>query len=120
MTSFRDPKVPHGDYFMLPVWWPELLNELRDGKAYERVSDMAKKWPLLVLDEIGASRDTTGYAGEQLYTLLARREKKWTVITTNLSMQELGVLDNRIASRCFRNDGIVVETNTVDFNQRPK
>ncbi len=101
------------------IWWPSFVNELRAGEAFEKLAD-TRKWPLLYLDEVGASRDTTGFVADQLYLILAQREKKWTIITTNLTFDQFVQLDERISSRCTRNEGIVVEVNTAPFSSRDK
>lgn len=99
------------------LWWPDFVNRLRAGHAYEEIADI-RNWPLLVVDEIGASRDTTGFVADQLYYMLAQRECKWTVITSNLTLDAFTNIDERITSRAFRNDGIFIEVNTVPYNTR--
>lgn len=106
-------------YVPQKIWWPGFVNKLRGGDHYDVLEDTGR-WPLLFLDEIGASRDTTGFVADQLYTILAQRDHRWTIITTNLTMDALAKVDERIVSRCFRYDGIVVETNTVPFSQRAR
>lgn len=105
------------DFVPEKIWWPGYVNRLRSGSWYDHQADTAN-WPILYLDEIGACRDTSGYVAEQLYVTLGQRERKWTIITTNLTMDQLGSIDERIVSRCVRNGGIVVEVNTVPFSSR--
>lgn len=106
-------------FFCKKLWWPGYINELRKGDSYDELAD-TQKWPLVYVDEIGATRDTTGYVADQLYVLLAQRDKKWTIITTNLTLEQISAMDNRIFSRCLRNNGIVIEVKAVDFNTRNK
>jgi DNA replication protein DnaC len=77
-------------------------------------------WPLLVIDDIGAERDQTGFASEKLNMLLGMRVGKWTVITSNLLLKALSKVDDRIASRMFRERGnLVIEIQaTKDFGER--
>ena len=99
------------------IHWPSFVSDLRAGIAYERLRDM-RNWPCLFLDEVGGERDTTGFASEQLATLLGTRAGKWTVITSNLSMSEFEKLDIRIASRMVRDGSTAIEINTTDFALR--
>ena len=75
-------------------------------------------WPYLFLDDVGAERDTTGFASEQLCTLLGTREGKWTMITSNLSVAEFASLDTRIASRMFRGGSKAIEIDAKDYSTR--
>lgn len=99
------------------IHWPSFVMDLRSGTEYERIADM-RKWPFLVIDEIGAERDTTGFSSEHLATLLSCRVGRWTVITSNLTMAQFESLDVRIASRMGRDNGIVTEINTIDYSLR--
>jgi len=99
------------------IWWPDFVNQLRAGNAYEEIADV-RSWPLLAVDEIGASRDTTGFISDQLYFMLAQRERKWTVLTSNLTMEQFTKMDERITSRALRNDGVLIEVKTVPYGSR--
>lgn len=77
------------------------------------------KWPLLVVDDIGAERDTTGFAAEKLNTLLGARVGKWTVITSNLYLEQLGGIDPRISDRIIREPGNqYIELTTTSYAVR--
>lgn len=91
--------------------------DLRSGSEYERIAEM-RRWPFLVLDEVFAERDTTGFATEHLTTLLCSRVGRWTVITSNLGLAEIQKYDMRLASRMIRGGSMVVEVNTKDFSSR--
>ena len=69
-------------------------------------------WPVLFLDDIGAERDTTGFASEQLNTLIGCRADKWTILTSNLFLEQLGLIDLRIADRIIRAPNHFIEVNT--------
>ena len=45
------------------------MDRLRAGESYGTYNDM-KRWPYLVLDDIGAERDPSGFSAEKLTTLL--------------------------------------------------
>lgn len=109
----------NADFLPHLIWWPKMVNDLRSGVGFPLLGDLGK-WPLVVLDEIGADRDTTGFVTDRLYFALAQRDRRWTVITTNLSFTKIREMDERIASRAFRNDGVVVEVDTEDFYTRTK
>lgn len=87
-----------------PIFWPQFVSELRSGDAYAKLRDMAR-WPVLFVDDIGAERDTTGFAAEQLNTLLGSRVGKWTIITSNLNLEQLAGIDPRISDRIIREPG---------------
>ena len=93
------------------------MSELRGGAAYERFRDMWR-WPALLIDDVGADRDTTGFATEQLNTLLGCRGDKWTIITSNLSLEQLGRVEPRIADRIIRAPNVFVEVKTVSHSLR--
>jgi DNA replication protein DnaC len=75
-------------------------------------------WPVLFLDDIGAERDSTGFASENLNTLIGCRANRWTIITSNLMLEQLAAIDPRISDRMIRKPNIVVEVNTVSHSLR--
>lgn len=85
---------------------PELLFEIRqcyrDGGPSE--ADTVRKYadvPLLVLDDLGAEKDTEA-AEAMLYLIIDRRDRecRWTIVTSNAGLSELQhTLGARIASR---------------------
>lgn len=100
------------------IYWPALVRDLRSGNRYEELADMAD-WPVLFLDDIGAERDTTGFAAEQLNTLLGERVNRWTILTSNLDLEQLAKIDPRIADRIVREPGNeVIEVDTVSYARR--
>ncbi len=72
----------------------------------------------MFLDDIGAERDPSGFAAEELNTLLGCRMNKWTLITTNKTSDSLEQMDGRIYSRIIRGDNISIGINTKDFSDR--
>lgn len=78
-------------------------------------------WPILFLDDIGAERDKTGFSSEQLCALLGQRAKKWTILTSNLSLENLGEVDPRISDRVIRENGNeYVDIDVVSYAIRKK
>ncbi len=85
---------------------PDLLDHLRsayspDSKIpYDELFEAIRAAPLLILDDLGA-HSSTPWAQEKLFQLINHRynHRLPTVITTNLTMDELDSLDERLASR---------------------
>lgn len=116
-TKLRNRLPGTSEYQPSFIYWPQFVNELRGGEAYGLVRDM-QRWPLLCLDDVGAERDTTGFASEHLNTLLGCRAGKWTILTSNLNLEQLGVVDNRIADRIIRQPNLFVELSTESHSLR--
>lgn len=96
--------------------WTRITNYLREGE-YRWFQDLIRK-ELLIVDDIGAEYQT-GFVAAKLYELLSERVGKWTVLTANLSLENIGnKLDPRIASRMIRDGSIVVDVDVPDFNLR--
>lgn len=105
------------EFLAREVYWPKFVSEMRSGDVYGRFRDMMN-WPVLFLDDIGAERDTTGFASEQLNMLLGSRGGRWTIITSNLTLEQLGNIDPRISDRIIRKPNIFLEVNTVSHSLR--
>lgn len=99
------------------IFWPDFVQRLRAGERYDIRTDM-KTWPVLFLDDIGAERDPSGFASEELNTLLGCRVGRWTIITSNTDIEGLRAIDQRIASRIVRDKNICVGVNTMDYAER--
>lgn len=95
--------------------WVKVAKMLREGE-YRWFDDLASE-RLLILDDIGAEYQT-GFVAAKLYEILSQRAKKWTVLTSNLSLQQIGDLDIRISSRMIRDGSTVVDVDVPDFNAR--
>lgn len=96
------------------IYWPDFVDELRGGGVYDHYEDM-KRWPALMVDDIGAERDTTGFASEKLNTLLGCRTDKWTILTSNLGLDQIEAIDRRISSRIVRGANMWVESSAQDY-----
>ena len=99
------------------ILWPDFVQRLRAGNGYEMRDDL-KRWPVLFLDDIGSERDTTGFATEELVTLLLTRMGRWTIITSNKTPEAISAIDERIYSRMIRGQNICLGVNTKDFSER--
>lgn len=97
--------------------WRKLSADLKSG-CYELIEDLIDDW-FVVLDDVGASHDPSGFIASALDQVIAGRLKKWTVITCNFGLAQIAErMDERIASRMIRDDNVVVECDTMDFNLR--
>lgn len=99
------------------IYWPRFVSDLRSGNSFDQLHDMIT-WPVLFLDDIGAERDTTGFASEQLNMLVGSRENKWTILTSNLFLDQLGGIDPRISDRIIREPNIFVQVKTDSYALR--
>ena len=88
------------EFHVTPIYWPRMVSDLKSG-LFERSRDAAR-WPILMLDDVGAERDPSGFAMEQLNTILGQREGKWTLITSNLTLRQIAENEPRIADRIIR------------------
>jgi DNA replication protein DnaC len=102
-----------------PIYWPDFVQQLRAGEAFTKREDM-KRWPVLFLDDIGAERDPSGFAAEELHTLLGCRVGKWTLLTGNMTPEKIEAMDARIFSRIIRDRNILVTIETTDYSLRNK
>lgn len=99
------------------VVWPEFVQKLRGGKAYDLRNDF-RRWPVLALDDVGAERDTTGFATEELNTLLTVMMDRWVLLTSNKTYDEFKKIDPRIHSRLVRGQNICVTIRAEDYSAR--
>lgn len=96
------------------VKWSNLISDMRDGDF----SIHDEPWPLLMIDDIGASTDTE-FAAAQLSRLLNERMGKWTMLTSNLNLEDIAnKIDVRITSRLVRGKNVCVDVSTMDFALR--
>ena len=73
----------------------------------------------VVLDELGATRDPSTFVADAIARLCQARRDKWTVFTTNLTMQEIAERqDARIASRLIRDRNRFVTITAGDYALR--
>lgn len=95
--------------------WPKLLDILKGG-GWDVIDDMFDTC-VLVIDDLGAGHDTSGIGTDKLCQLLSRREKKWTMITTNITPDAWqDKFDRRVASRLIRNSILVDLSDVPDYH----
>jgi DNA replication protein DnaC len=94
--------------------WRKCCAEFRDG-AYGLIEDICNEW-FVVIDDLGAEYDPTGFIASATDRIIAGRRRKWTMITTNMFLSEIANrIDTRIASRMLRDGGVVIESKAVDY-----
>jgi DNA replication protein DnaC len=94
--------------------WPEVTDAFKEGN-YGILADCFDE-SLLILDDIGAEHDPSKNAADKLCQILTRREKLFTVVTTNI----LPALwpkhfDGRTADRLLRNSVVVELSATISY-----
>lgn len=100
------------------VLWPNLAAELLSNSGYIRLNQL-KQEKLVVIDEIGADRDPSGHVRDCLSRLLTARVGKWTVITSNKSLNDIERdIDARVSSRMIRDGNVVVDVAMKDYALR--
>jgi hypothetical protein len=116
----RHPSLFDCRYTPRSVYWPAEVDELRGGdESSKREFREMQKWPALSLDDIGAERDTSGFAAEKLNLVLGCRVGAWTVITSNLNLEQIGKIEPRIADRIVREPGNqFIEIDTMSYSMR--
>lgn len=95
--------------------WPRLLDTFKEG-GWDVIDDLFET-PCLIIDELGGGHDPSRVGVDKLCQVLSRREKMFTLITTNVipSAWEQ-TFDRRVASRFFRNSTLVDLSEVPDFN----
>ena len=95
--------------------WPLVIDGFKRDE-WLVVESLADEY-LTVIDDIGAEHDPSRVGIEKLYTILNRRENKFTIITTNVPPEGWSQkFEQRIASRFFRNSTHIDLSQVPDFN----
>ena len=99
------------------IYWPKAADRIRGGE-YGLVPALERA-DLVVMDDIGGEYDPAGFVTGQLNRLANQRLGKWTIWTSNLSMDQIASnLDNRIADRLIRSGSSVVEMDATSYSVR--
>jgi DNA replication protein DnaC len=84
------------------ISWPEAASAFAE-KQFGLMED-AMENDLVILDDIGAENDPWKVSADKLCQILSRREKKFTVVTTNIPpVNWFEKFDGRINDRLMRN-----------------
>ncbi len=119
-SSYAHGKWPGG---RLPetlfISWPEAVSEFAEKRFY-LVQD-AMRAELVILDDIGSENDPWKVGTEKLVQILSRRERMFTVITTNIQPQLWAeMFDGRTADRLLRNSIVVNLAGVTSYALQPK
>ena len=105
-----------GDYDPVKLYWPRFVDKLRSQQSYGTLN-ASYVWPYTYLDDV-CSESMSEFSTEKLHNVLGARCGKWTIITSNKSMEQIANLDSRISSRFIRDNSNLVEAHTIDYNLR--
>lgn len=88
------------------------------AKEYDLPEYLAADF-IVVLDDLGAARDTTAFIAEAVYRLCNERLGRWTLFTSNLSATAIAEqIDPRVASRLIRDGNKAHRITAPDFALR--
>lgn len=95
--------------------WRKFADDIRSGSYDRLVEDACEEW-FVIIDDFGAERDPTGFVAAAADRILNGRRDKWTLITTNLGLEDVGKrMDVRIASRLVRDRNEFVQVTAPDY-----
>lgn len=99
------------------VSWRKAADRFRSGEY--ATNDMEESY-FVALDDIGAEyRAKTDFIISKLDGILDARLGKWTLVTANLTLQQISdFMDVRISSRLMRGGSQIIELDTMDFTLR--
>lgn len=98
--------------------WRKLVSRLKEG-AWGELEDLLKS-DFLIIDDLFAAYDNSGFALSIADRICDERQGKWTLFTTNKLLDEIADEEQRIASRMKRGLNVVVETVVKDYATRDK
>jgi len=97
-------------------YWPSVSAKLSCGEGYDILDELARE-KFVVFDEIGSDRDPSGNIRNCLAQTLCSRVGKWTLITSNKTLAQVGAdIDTRIASRMVRDGSRVKVVKLPDYS----
>ena len=111
--KWGESKFPSACY----IAWPEAADAFAE-KQFGLMQDAFEN-DLVILDDIGAENDPWKICKDKLCQILSRRERKFTVVTTNISPTNWETqFDGRINDRLLRNSIIVDISSVPSFAMR--
>ena len=98
------------------LWFDErdFVDRVRRGD-YELPERLTNDF-LIVIDDLGSTRDPTNFASDIISRLCQNRLRSWMIFTTNLTAPELNErMDGRISSRLIRDGNKVAKITAGDY-----
>jgi DNA replication protein DnaC len=101
--------------------WGAAVNDRMLKGDYAFIEDV-RGFEFFAIDDIISEYEKhRSLSAAKLYDILEGRLGKWTVITANASLSQIGEsLDPRIASRMLRGGSTVLDVDVIDYNLRGK
>lgn len=101
--------------------WGDAINNRMLKGDYDFLDDM-RSYSFFAIDDIVSEYEKhRSLSAAKLYNVFEARLGKWTVVTANLSLEQIGEkLDPRIASRMLRHGSVVVDVDVPDYSIREK
>jgi DNA replication protein DnaC len=89
-----------------------------DDRQYDLPEYVAHEW-LVVYDDLGKKNDPKGLIADAISRLANQRLGKWTLWTSNFSLEEIGRrIDARVSSRLIRDENRLVTITAGDYAKR--
>lgn len=95
---------PHEIFW--PALEPRVTGKMAEIEMTRKLRDM-RSWPILYLDDIYSSEDPWGDKSAALFSLLGDRVGKWTILTSNKTINDIQRQDPRMADRMLRGENVV-------------
>ena len=95
--------------------YARMVNDMRAGGygIFQSCADC----DFLTLDDVGTEY-ASDFSQRQLAGMLDQRERKWTVLTSNLTLDDIAKIDTRIVDRMMRGENEVIEVDTTSYSLR--
>lgn len=84
------------------------------------IARMFERMQFVVFDDLGAVRDRSDLIANAVAEFAAVRERRWTIWTTNLTLDEITGIDPRIASRLIRDGSQFIRITAQDYALRSR
>lgn len=89
-------------------------SRMKEGE-YDLPEYLKPDW-IVCLDDLGASRDKSDFIADGIYRFCNARLGRWTLFTTNLTLEELADrIDQRVVSRLIRDQNAVCQIKAGDY-----
>lgn len=100
------------------ISWPEAASSFNEKQF--GIMDDANTSDLTIIDDVGAENDPWKICADKLCQILSRRERKFTIVTTNIRPESWSErFDGRINDRLLRNSVIIDISRVPSYSTRP-